>query len=89
MKAQALSLGFFVTCAIIVRAHRPANSQTVPSIVLTLKIERHTLDLPDCLGPVFLWPGGVAVNISACHAEDRGFESHPGRHSSVSLQLSC
>ena len=28
----------------------------------------------------FVWPGGVAVNISACHAEDRGFESHPGRH---------
>ena len=28
----------------------------------------------------FMWPGGVAVNISACHAEDRGFESHPGRH---------
>ena len=30
--------------------------------------------------PGNLWPGGVAVNILACHARDRGFESHPGRH---------
>ena len=26
-------------------------------------------------------PGGVAVNILACQARDRRFESDPGRHS--------
>ncbi len=30
--------------------------------------------------PATKWSRGVAVNMSACHAEDRGFDSRRDRH---------
>ena len=36
--------------------------------------------LPVPLNFIVLWSCSVAVNMSACHAEDRGFDSRQLRH---------